>query len=68
MIEGRSNGLGIAGVTTIVFTALKCVGVVSWSWWWVLSPLWISFGIGISFIIFATSLLVVIRCLGVSKA
>jgi hypothetical protein len=26
----------------ITFIALKLAGVVTWSWWWVLSPLWIS--------------------------
>jgi hypothetical protein len=26
----------------ITFIALKLTGVVTWSWWWVLSPLWIS--------------------------
>jgi hypothetical protein len=26
---------------TTVFVALKLAGVVTWSWWWVLSPMWI---------------------------
>lgn len=31
------------GITlTIVFVVLKLTGVISWSWLWVLSPLWIS--------------------------
>lgn len=25
-----------------IFIVLKLIGVISWSWWWVLSPLWIS--------------------------
>lgn len=25
----------------ILFVALKLTGVIAWSWWWVLSPLWI---------------------------
>lgn len=40
-----SGGIGIVGVLTIVFVVLKLVGVITWSWWWVLSPLWISFGL-----------------------
>jgi hypothetical protein len=24
-----------------VFIALKLAGVVAWSWWWVLSPMWV---------------------------
>jgi hypothetical protein len=27
-------------VTVIAFIALKLTGVIPWSWWWVLSPLW----------------------------
>lgn len=27
----------------ILFIALKLCGVIDWSWWWVLSPLWIDF-------------------------
>lgn len=36
------GGLGLAGVLTFVFVVLKLVGVINWSWWWVLAPLWIS--------------------------
>lgn len=39
------KGLGFAGVLTIVFIVLKLIGVISWSWVWVLSPLWISLAI-----------------------
>jgi membrane protein YdbS with pleckstrin-like domain len=31
--------LSIAGIALIV---LKLTGVITWSWWWVLSPMWIS--------------------------
>ena len=41
-METSSSGLGITGVLTIVFVVLKLVGVIAWSWWWVLSPLWIT--------------------------
>lgn len=33
--------LGFAEILTLVFIVLKLCGVVSWSWWWVLSPIWI---------------------------
>ena len=36
-----SSGIGISGVLLIVFIVLKLVGTINWSWWWVLSPLWI---------------------------
>jgi len=25
---------------TVVFIALKLTGLVAWSWWWVVAPLW----------------------------
>ena len=34
-------GIGICGVLTIVFVVLKLVGVINWSWLWVLCPSWI---------------------------
>ena len=37
-----SGGIGFAGLLTIVFIILKLCGIITWSWWWVLSPLWIS--------------------------
>lgn len=57
---GKSTGagLGIPGVLTLIFVVLKLVGVVNWSWLWVLSPLWISFGL--SLIIAVIALIVVV--------
>lgn len=31
--------MGFLEVLTIVFVVLKLVGVIGWSWWFVLSPL-----------------------------
>lgn len=36
-----SGGIGFAGLLTLAFIVLKLIGVISWSWWWVLSPIWI---------------------------
>jgi len=41
------GGIGFAGLLTIVFIVLKLTKVINWSWIWVLSPLWISFIIGV---------------------
>lgn len=40
-----SGGIGIATVLTIVFIVLKVCNLITWSWVWVLSPLWIGFGL-----------------------
>ncbi len=29
------------GLLTILFIGLKLAGIIAWSWWWVLAPLWI---------------------------
>lgn len=42
-----SGGLGLAGVLLVVFLVLKLTGLVSWLWLWVLSPVWIPFGVAI---------------------
>ena len=34
--------IGFTDVLLIVFVVLKLCGVITWSWLWVLSPLWIS--------------------------
>ena len=55
--SGAYGGIGFCGLLTIVFIVLKLCGVISWSWIWVLSPLWISFSLVV--IIIAITLLVV---------
>ncbi len=40
--SSSSGGIGFSGLLTVVFVALKLLGKIDWSWWWVLSPLWIS--------------------------
>ena len=36
-----SGGVGFASLLAIAFIVLKLCHVIDWSWWWVLSPLWI---------------------------
>lgn len=38
-MEIKVQGLPI--VLLIIFMILKLTNVISWSWWWVISPLWI---------------------------
>ena len=45
MKNNKSTGIGTCGVLGIVFIVLKLIGVISWSWIWVLSPFWISAGL-----------------------
>jgi hypothetical protein len=43
MSESKTGGIGFSGLLTIVFITLKLTDYIDWSWWWVLSPLWIPF-------------------------
>ena len=36
-----NGGIGFTGLLTIVFIVLKLLGFITWSWVWVLSPIWI---------------------------
>lgn len=42
-----NGGIGFAGLLTIAFVVLKLCHVIDWSWWWVLSPVWISLGLAV---------------------
>lgn len=46
VVSGPS--IGLAGILTIVFVIMKCLGHLSWSWVWVFAPLWVSFGLGLA--------------------
>ena len=36
-----SGGIGCLTTLALIFIVLKLLNVITWSWWWVLSPLWI---------------------------
>ncbi len=40
-----SSGIGFFGLLTVAFIVMKVAGIISWSWWWVLAPLWMPFTI-----------------------
>jgi len=52
-----TGGIGFGGLLTVLFIGLKLTGYITWSWWWVLSPLWIGLGL---FCIIALILIVII--------
>lgn len=39
--NSSGGGIGFIGLLTIVFIVLKLTKIINWSWWWVLSPIWI---------------------------
>lgn len=50
-------GIGVSGLLQVAFIVLKLCGVIDWSWWWVLSPTWISLGLAILLIVVAVILM-----------
>ena len=61
MSDSPSIGCGSVGLPSLLvllFVTLKLIGehfhtpVADWSWWWVLSPLWIGAILGILILIF----------------
>jgi len=38
----KESYISFGSILTILFIALKLTGHITWSWLWVLSPLWIS--------------------------
>ena len=39
--SSSSSGVGLSGLLLVAFIVLKLTGYIDWSWWWVVSPIWI---------------------------
>jgi len=52
----KSGGVSFTGLLTIVFIILKLTGFITWSWIWVLCPLWVGL------VIFTVLLVVFLIC------
>lgn len=39
------GGFPFVSILALIFITLKLVGTITWSWWWVLSPIWIPIAI-----------------------
>jgi len=39
--SSSNDGVGFFTLLALLFIGLKLGGVIAWSWWWVLSPIWI---------------------------
>ena len=59
--NNTSGEIGFAGLLTIVFITLKLCNVIAWSWWWVLSPIWISAGLFIGILLIVAIIAVLVQ-------
>lgn len=46
-VKVSGNQIGFCSLLALLFITLKLTGVITWSWWWVLAPIWIPALIGI---------------------
>ena len=53
-----SGGIGFGGLLAVAFIVLKLTGYISWSWVWVLAPLWIPLLVGL--VIFSVVLIILV--------
>ncbi len=49
--NSTTGGIGFCGLLTIVFIVLKLTKVITWSWIWVLAPIWIPMAIWLVLIV-----------------
>ena len=40
-MEQKTGGIGLCGALFLIFVVFKLLGKITWSWWWITSPLWI---------------------------
>jgi hypothetical protein len=64
----ESNGIGLAGILFIVFLVLKLTGNITWSWWWITSPIWIPVALFVSFFTITVIIVSVFLTIGGSNA
>jgi hypothetical protein len=63
-MANSSGGVGLGGLLTVLFVGLKLGHVIDWSWWWVLSPLWI--GASLAIVVLLVGVLFAIIASGVA--
>lgn len=56
--SSSSSGIGFTGLLTVAFIVLKLTGHITWSWLWVLSPLWIGLVVVLAIVFFCVAMAV----------
>lgn len=49
---------GLPVLLTVLFVGLKLTNYIDWSWWWVVSPIWI--GLSIAFVFWLMALIILL--------
>ena len=59
--KGMNSNSFFASMLLILFIGLKLANIITWSWWWVMSPLWVPLVI---FVIIVVPILIIIAMKG----
>ena len=51
--QTTTASVGFLDLLAIVFIVLKLLGKITWSWWWVLAPVWMPLAIVIVIVVVA---------------
>jgi hypothetical protein len=51
--QNSGGGIGFIGLLTLLLIALKLLGRLGWSWFWVLAPIWVGFLLGLLVVVVA---------------
>jgi len=60
IVRHGGGGMGIVGTLTTIFIVLRILNLIDWSWWWVLSPIWISILLFVGFIVILAIFIIII--------
>ena len=47
----KTTGMSFTTVLFLIFLILKLTKTITWSWWWVTSPLWMPLTLGVIFFV-----------------
>ena len=57
----KDVGIGFVGALTILFITLKLLHKIDWSWWWILSPMLISFALALVIMLIVVLVIVFLK-------
>ena len=61
------HGVGFTGLLTLLFIGLKLTNTIDWSWWWVLSPIWITVSVLLLVFLMVGAAIGIIACFASRK-
>lgn len=57
--SSSSSGIGFCGLLTVLFVGLKLTNYITWSWWWILSPMWIPVSLGLGIMLIGVIIIII---------